>query len=82
MSTSWLKIKSPAYSQMVGRCEVFEALSSGARRTVTVRHTPVLRRSAGREEHGEYDQCRAARPAMPHPRRSISPMRTPSSRRP
>jgi hypothetical protein len=43
VSTSWLKIKNPAYSQMAGRRELFEARSGRARRTVTVRHAPVLR---------------------------------------
>jgi hypothetical protein len=43
VSTSWLKIKNPAYSQMAGRRELFEAGSSRAWRTVTVRHAPILR---------------------------------------
>jgi hypothetical protein len=43
VSTSRLKIKNPAYSQIEGRRELFQARSSRARRTVLVRHAPVLR---------------------------------------
>jgi hypothetical protein len=38
-----LKIKNPAYSQMAGRHELFEARTNGARRRVSVRHAPMLR---------------------------------------
>jgi len=37
VSTSWLKIKNPGYSQMAGRRELVEARHSRARRTGTVR---------------------------------------------
>jgi ATP-dependent DNA ligase len=42
-STSWLKIKNPDYSQMVGRREVFETRRDERQRRQSDRRSPVLR---------------------------------------
>ena len=47
VSTSWVKIKNPEYSQMVGRRELFEA--RGDRRKGLSRLSPTLRLRPGDE---------------------------------
>jgi ATP-dependent DNA ligase len=42
VSTSWVKIKNPDYSQMVGRREVFERRSDGGRRSKSDWQQPLL----------------------------------------
>ena len=43
VSTSWVKIKNPTYSQMAGRRELFETRRDARQRRRSDWHAPVLR---------------------------------------